>query len=155
MKRYWERRITGVPIPLEPGELEKMVEWSLYLGSLFPHAVEKICRRPTPSLENCAIYYQLAETDYATTYPEALTQLLRHLLPAEQRPFYERDYAEKLVRDLVESLAQTQDLEQLCDELARLGCPHATEIRELLRNRRRSASTEANRQVPGDGAQPS
>jgi hypothetical protein len=155
MKSYWDRRITGIPIPLESGELEGMIEWSLHLGSLFPQAVEKICRRPTPSLENRSIYYQLAETHYATMYPEALTTLLGHLLPAEQRPFYERDYAEKLVRDLVEAPAQTQHLEHLCDELARLGCPHAAEIRESLRNRQRSARTEENCQVPAEGAQPS
>jgi Domain of unknown function (DUF4020) len=154
MKRYWDRRIRGIPIPLDHGELEEMVEWSLHLGSLFPQAVERICCSSAPPLEHGLIYYQLAEMNYTTTYPDALVQLLGHLLPATQRPFDERDYVERLVRDLVELPAQIQDLEQLCNELARLGSPHAAEIRGRLRNRQRSGRTEENSQTLGDGEQP-
>jgi hypothetical protein len=135
MKKYWERRLTGVPLPIDTGELGEMVEWSLHLGPMFPQAVEKICRSKASHLENQFIYHSLAETNYATAHPVALTQLLKHLLRASQQPFFQCEDAENLVRNLIQPSVATPDLAQLCDDLARLGCPRAAEIRGLLQNR--------------------
>jgi hypothetical protein len=52
IREFWRRRLTGLPVALEPLELGEMVEWSLYLGSKFPEVTEIIAAGLCPR-ENC------------------------------------------------------------------------------------------------------
>ena len=133
MSAYWDERITGVPVPLDEGELEEMVQWLAYLGPAFPAAVDKIRRSSPPSLEHPGLFYEaLIENRYATRYPKALAKLLNHLLLEAHKPFWHCGEIEALFRDLAECSMEHDELEQICQELARLDCPNAENLSKIL-----------------------
>lgn len=131
LKDYWEQRITGIPLPLEPDELEYMIEWSFYLKSVFPEVVEKICTSPIQGLKYTRLSKKILEKNYANSHPEALTRLLLHLLSHTHQPFWFSD-VEELVKSLIHSSASRYELKQICNHLGRLGCPNAAKLEELL-----------------------
>jgi hypothetical protein len=134
LDKYWTRRINGVPVPLNSGELEKMIEWVGVLAPVFPAVVEKICDSKSPNLEPLSLLYRdLLDKNYAAKYPKSLTKLLRHVLSGEQVPFYHCDKIERLFDVLVSTTDAREDLEEICDELGRLGCANAASMRERLR----------------------
>ena len=58
LKRYWEGRLQGVPVALDPSETEPMLEWLPLLSADFPEAVELAIRMPvTPVQRGTLIYY--------------------------------------------------------------------------------------------------
>ena len=46
LKRYWEGRLQGVPVALDPSETEPMLGWLPLLSADFPEAVELAIRMP-------------------------------------------------------------------------------------------------------------
>jgi hypothetical protein len=129
---YWSQRITGVPLPLSEDEKEEMVLWAIPLEPVFPAVVEKICAIPAPSLKHTFLYDELVQKKIASRHPIWLTRLLQHLLLKAYEPFYYCSEVEELVRSLVDFPAPHRELSQVCDELAQLGCPNATELRRLI-----------------------
>ncbi len=132
MDSYWERRNTGIPLLLSQDEKEEMVLWSIRLEAVFPAVVEKVCAASAPTLKQTYLYYELVEKGFATKYPIPLTRLLRHLLSNAEEPFLHCREVEGLTRSLIGSTASSGDLLLVCEHLARLGCPNATELRELV-----------------------
>jgi len=132
MDSYWERRNTGIPLLLSQDEKEEMVLWSIRLEAVFPAVVEKICAASAPTLKQTYLYYELVEKGFATKYPIPLTRLLLHLLPEADKSFLHCREVEGLVRSLVGSTASSGDLLLVCERLARLGCPNASELKELV-----------------------
>ncbi|MBA7637251.1 hypothetical protein ES703_44889 [subsurface metagenome] len=134
MNKYWEERITGVPVPLSQDEIEEMVCWATELGPVFPDVVNKICTSNPPKLENTRVYHDFQKKDFATKHPAPLTRLLVHLLPNTAEPFWQCEEIEELVRTLLQTTAPRDQLLQVCNELARLGCANANELGELCQN---------------------
>lgn len=132
MKDYWSERITGVLLALSEDEKEEMVLWSISLEPVFPAVVDKICATSAPSLKQTYLYTEFVEKRFATKYPIPLTRLLLHLLPKADKSFLHCWYVEELVRSLVGSAASSSDLLLVCEHLARLGCPNAAELKELV-----------------------
>ena len=132
MHDYWSERITGVPLALSEDEKEGMVLWSIPLEPIFSAVVDKICATSAPSLKQTYLYTELVEKRFATKYPIPLTRLLLHLLPKADKSFLHCWYVEELVRSLVGSAASSGDLLLVCEHLARLGCPNASELKELV-----------------------
>jgi len=132
MDDYWSERITGVPLALSEDEKEGMVLWSIPLEPVFPAVVDKICATSAPCLKQTYLYTELVEKRFATKYPIPLTRLLLHLLPKADKSFLHCWYVEELVRSLVGSAASSGDLLLVCEHLARLGCPNASELKELV-----------------------
>jgi hypothetical protein len=132
MRDYWQRRVTGIPLPLEMAELEKMIRWSVYLKPVFSEVVELICGSSAPPLKHTHLYRELVEKNLAVSHPEAVTRLLQHLLPKADEPFLHCHELEQLVRKLIESSASRSDLQNICNELGRLGCRQAMELNDLL-----------------------
>ena len=56
LRDYWERRVQGMPLPLDSHESAAMLEWALNLGPVFPEAVDLVCAGPTPDLGNSMVY---------------------------------------------------------------------------------------------------
>ncbi len=129
---YWAQRVTGVPLPLSQDEKEEMVLWALALEPVFPAVVERICATPAPPLQQTRLYYELVEKDFAEKHPKALTRLLQHLLANADESFLHCTEVEQLVRGLVDSGAPAADILVVCEHLAQLGCPKASELRDLL-----------------------
>ena len=46
LKRYWQTRLEGVPKPLEPDEIKRMMDWLPHLKGVFSEAVELVIQMP-------------------------------------------------------------------------------------------------------------
>ena len=70
----------GVPSPLEPSEISRMLDWLLDLDKLFPEAVDlAIKMQPPESLEQNFIISNINKSDLWESYPEPVAKLLVYL----------------------------------------------------------------------------
>ncbi len=76
LKRYWENRLQGVPVPLSPAEVAEMIGWPRCFESLFPDAVALAVRMPAAPLEGWRLLHAMDEGDHWSSYPEATVRLL-------------------------------------------------------------------------------
>ena len=134
LDRYWADRITGIPAPITSEEQKDMISWSLVLEPVFDQVVEKICSSQAPNLEHINLYHNLYEGKFATKHPAGIIKLLTHLLPAASVQFWDCEDAENIVRSLLQTSVQRTALIPICDQLARLGCPNASELGEICRS---------------------
>ncbi|MDP9474185.1 MAG: DUF4020 domain-containing protein [Actinomycetota bacterium] len=134
LSEYWSRRNQGIPLPLDPAEMEKMMEWSPDLDPVFPEAAERIRgSAPETIVHSRRLYRRLEQSGYASRYPEAVARLLQYLLPRADETFPPCQQVTAMFPALVESADVPRPvLVQICEELARLGCPSASELRRLL-----------------------
>lgn len=116
---------------LSEAEKAEMVLWVLPLEPILPAVVEKICATSAPDLKHTQLYYELVEKRFACKHPEPLTRLLQHLLSNAHEPFLHCREVEQLVRSLVDSAVPRSQLLDLCDRLADLGCPSASDLGQL------------------------
>jgi Domain of unknown function (DUF4020) len=134
LNEYWARRNQGVPLPPDPDESERMVDWSPDLAPVFPQAVERILEGgPENARPPRRLYRRLEQSGYASRYPEAVVTLLQHLLPHTEgtwRPC--RPVAAMFPALARDSVVLRPMLRRICDQLAELGCQEAAELRELL-----------------------
>lgn len=80
LKSYWENRLMGVPSPLEPSEISRMLDWLLDLGNLFPEAVDlAIKMQPPGPLEQNFIVGNINKSDFWESYSEPVAKLLVYL----------------------------------------------------------------------------
>lgn len=126
LKEYWEARIDGIPKALDSKEIRSMSEWSVYLGPVFDECVEMVCRKPAPIISKTtsytSIYRDLKEKNYSSSHPTALIKLLLHLLPKTEGVSWFCDELKAIVEGLERAEVGDDDLKQLRNELARLGC---------------------------------
>ena len=130
LKRYWEGRNQGTPVPLAEGELKEMVEWAGELEPVFPEAVEVICRGRVPHFGHTSLFWRLEKekTNIPSRYPEYLVKLLVHLTTDVQMPRYFCGELEKLTEKIIDAGAPATMLHKLCDNLAAIGCARAGEL---------------------------
>jgi hypothetical protein len=83
IKVYWERRLQGLPKPINDAEVLPMVEWAPHLGAMFPEAVELAIKMPIPEFEHSSIIHVIQTNDLASRYPLATVKLLVHLLQTQ------------------------------------------------------------------------
>ena len=76
LKRYWENRLYSIPKPLEPSEIEPMLEWLLYLTPVFPEVVDLAIQMPNVQMHHGRLLYQLTKGDLPETHPEATAKLV-------------------------------------------------------------------------------
>lgn len=134
LSEYWSLRHQGIPLPPDPEELERMIDWSPNLASAFPEAVERIRESTSPTISHSRhLYRRLEQSGYASRYPEAVATLLQHLLPYAPQPFLLCQQVAAMFPVLVQFTGVSrQMLGRICDELARSGCQNAGELRRLL-----------------------
>ncbi len=134
MDEYWQLRNTGVPASLSSRESSQMLSWVIPLEPVFPHVVDRILAISASgsSVEAFGLLHRLQNLDIAKLYPESLSQLLQHLLKNAIEPFFHCDLIEGLVRKLVSSAAKKTGLVQICNDMARLGCPGAADLKDVL-----------------------
>lgn len=120
LKRYWASRLQGIPVPLDNGEVEAMLDWLPYFDALFPEAVELAIRMPQARLEHGMVISQIAEGDLWSKYPEATAKLLVYLADSES-PQWVWHRGEELISKLL-TLELPEDVRTKLKELpARLG----------------------------------
>jgi len=129
---YWQRRLDGIPIPLDPMELGEMVEWSLFLGAAFSSVVDRVTASPAFQLDNSFIYRELDESKTPETFPSETAELLFMLLKNEKVVFYDLDRVDVVVKRISPLGAPRPRLLEICDELARLGYAEAAVLRDFV-----------------------
>jgi len=78
LKRYWENRLQGVPVDLEAGEVEHMLDWLPRLTSVFPEIVNLAVQMPSIPLQNYHLIHELETGDLWQSHPEEVAKLLVH-----------------------------------------------------------------------------
>jgi hypothetical protein len=129
LKRYWQGRNGGVPIPLSDKELETMLEWVTELEPVFPEAVAVMCEGDVPHRGiDIGVLYQLEKAEIPEKYPEALARLLIHV--TSDHEIFRGQYGslENLTERLILAKAPADLLRKLCEQLARIGCQNAKSL---------------------------
>ena len=119
LKRYWKNRLQGVPVPLEPDEVGRMLRWLPHLTAVFPEAISlAICmlKLPIAPLERgYGLIKALTDNDsLIQDHSQEVAQLLIHLGRFDSRPLWYGG------RNLIDKLIQSglpQDLEQKLEGL--------------------------------------
>ena len=120
LRQYWENRLQGIPVPLESGEVEAMLDWLPYFDTLFPEAVERAIHMPQTSLERNSTIYEMSRGDLWQKYPEATAKLLVYVADFES-PGWTWHRGKELIDKLL-GLDLPNDLSSRLEELpARLG----------------------------------
>lgn len=128
--RYWDDRLTGVPQPLVPREAEAMVWWALALPAVFPAATALVGRSAVAPDEGSLVFHRISEWPaLVAAHPDAVARLVLHLLAQRALAFYECDAVIEITRAAVSAGSDRGLLWQLCESLARSGCPSASTLR--------------------------
>ena len=134
IRAYWTERLTGVPRPLSDEEKQWMVQWARRLGPVFPQAVEKVCAVPVVLDRSRLIFYDLRTSDLVTLHPTPTARLVHHILRNLPELLYECGFVDEVVRRLLETGADRSALLSICEEMARLGCRTAADLRAAVAN---------------------
>jgi hypothetical protein len=132
MKSYWEKRLLGVPVPLNAKELGEMVEWALNLGPNFSEAVDSVWGSPKFELRHSALFTELAGSMLPLKYPVASAKLLLKVLQSTNDYQFNLEKVEETVRRIAPLGKPTDILSKICNELARLGYPPAADLQAWL-----------------------
>ena len=134
IREYWQDRLDGIPVRLDPKETRAMVHWTLHLKTVFPEAVNKVCDGPTPEMRDASnyLYHELSESDLPTCHPVSAVKLLSYLLENDAASYWDLDSIEKVVRKITVSPANKKNLLGICNSLARLGHPGASSLRDSI-----------------------
>ncbi len=115
LKRYWENRLQGIPVPLDAREVEAILGWLPSFKSVFPEAVELTIQMPQTPLEHDGTVYKINKGELWSKYPEATAKVLIHLAD-----FNSPDWIWLDGKELIEKLLQLDlpiDLRTKLEEL--------------------------------------
>ena len=132
IQEYWRDRITGVPHPLDDNEGRAMLEWVFGLRLMLPSVFKMLQRTPLHIEEHTTVFYELREEGLAQSHPQLIAQLLSRILTGMTQLQWQCDDVEALVDELINARADRAVLLQICEALARLGCPAAADLRQRL-----------------------
>ncbi len=121
IREYWNRRLSGRPVPIDAIELGEMVEWSLHLGLSFPEVVEMILRGPSFELRHSFFLRELADTTFPEIFPAATGNVLSIVLRNMNAVHFDLDKVENVVKRIAPLSVSPTLLKEICNELGRLG----------------------------------
>jgi hypothetical protein len=131
MKPYWRDRLAGRPCALSHKEAQEMMQWAFDVGSAFPEAVDLVIQGPRLGEQFGTVEYLIKQHASVERFPEAVLRLLNWILDQEERQFVGKDI-EALVFRLPKRRTFLPQLDKLCQNLARLGYPGATELKARI-----------------------
>ncbi len=133
IRLYWQRRLDGKPLPLDPKEVHQMLGWMYGLSPVFVEAVDLMCKSPTPTFKHTRFFYKMAKSELVAEYPKATIRLLAHLLAAENEALKRQC---RFVLQIIEALPlagrQGVAFGQLVDRCIELGCLSAEGAQDLM-----------------------
>lgn len=131
VKKYWLRRNSGFPHPLNDEEKEEMVRWLIHLEPVFPEAVELICAKPAPhQMDLYWLLHKMIEKNIVNKYPCEFSRLLEHLLAGRTEGF--RGDINKILESLIQHPDCQPCLIRICDRLTELGFENMITWREKI-----------------------
>jgi hypothetical protein len=136
LKKYWDARLTGLPLPLDNHESAEMFKWALEMGPVLPEIVDMICQSPYPYLGHSMAYYPIANSDLLTQHPSAALKLLAFLASGEHgRAVYDLPDLRRAAEILVELIPGDPAFRGLCDDMARIGVTNVADLAAKLPQR--------------------
>jgi SIR2-like domain/Domain of unknown function (DUF4020) len=138
MREYWERRVMGLPCPLYADEYAEMLKWLAHLEPVIQEVLPLIEDGPKPQKMASFWYdflYHFLDAQRRTENREAWSQLILYLLKHSTSTEFSNFCCNKmdsLITYLKQEPKTIETLRQVCDELGRLGCSNAGELRQSL-----------------------
>ena len=84
LQQYWENRVLGTPVPLEPVEVQCMLDWLPHLPATFPESVMLAVRMPKARFEYSYLTYALKDSPLVEQYPDEMAQLIIFVLSCDE-----------------------------------------------------------------------
>ena len=119
MERYWSSRLQSVPRRMNSHEASAMAPWVIYLGQSLAAGVDLVLQHSAGLIEHSRILHDLDEVRIAQD-PEAIANLLAHLLSNTELPYYGIGLS-NVVRRLRDLKAPEGPLAQIAEHAFRLG----------------------------------
>jgi len=108
------------------------VSWIFGLKPVLEEAVAKVLLAPVILSEHGMFLYRLKESDLPTDCPAQVALLLRHILVNAPELGFDCDSVDRVTRVLLGSGADKALLSDICEHMARLGCPTASPLSDLV-----------------------
>jgi hypothetical protein len=136
MREYWQQRFTGIPSPLDNGEYIKMLKWLVPLEKvILLQEILPLIENDTQSHNMESFWYDFLDIRPRTENMEAWSKLILYLLKhSTSKEFFDFccDKMDSLITYLKQEPKNIETLRQICEELARLKCSNASELRQSL-----------------------
>lgn len=131
LRGYVQQRGLGVPRPLEDREKDAMVEWVIPLKTVLDEVVSAFERTAaTPATIQHFTLHRLDESHLAQSHGVLIGRFLRVLLDRARSLSYACDEAWDVAIEALTNGATREDILRVAENMARLGCPNATQLRE-------------------------
>jgi hypothetical protein len=120
LRRFWDERVLGRPVPLDPDELNQMARWPLHLGKVVGEAVNLLMKSATLHLQ-----YPFADEELeklrtlSETLPDPVADYLLIILRGLNQ-LYDTKAVLQLMADLEAAGVDSIKLTGIRDELLRL-----------------------------------
>jgi hypothetical protein len=122
MREYWDRRLTGIPVPLRGDEGMSHVNWTLHLHDKFEDAVDRAARTEIQDLGHLTIFGELSESEFIRTAPNDVGRLLAMLLEGADVPFFYCERSRGIVDGIAQAGVPSELITKLKAAMTSLGC---------------------------------
>jgi hypothetical protein len=117
LRSYIYDRTQSIPTPLDKIEIEKMIEWSLFLDDHYPSMVDYIVRFKPVCLDKDHFLYALRNSQLINQFPDDTARLLMYLSKCKLK--YNKQELEEIGKEL--KVNDEKLKYQLVEELAKIG----------------------------------
>lgn len=117
LRGYIYDRTQSIPTPLDKIEIEKMIEWSLFLDDHYPSMVDYIVRFKPVCLDKDHFLYALRNSQLIKQFPDDTARLLMYLSKCKLK--YNKQELEEIGKEL--KVNDEKLKYQLVEELAKIG----------------------------------
>jgi hypothetical protein len=124
-----QRRLRGIPRPPSPEELGVMGGWVVQSNAVTKPIVDQLVAAGNPALQGNFLIKEIISSEALIASPTAGTRLLTWLLTGFDEAAWFCGQLAEAATQLHSARATRQSLRKLCEQLARLGCPEAQELR--------------------------
>ena len=94
LKEYLDLRLVGVPVALSDQETKSMADWCLYLGSVFPEAVQRVVQMRLKDVFAYGIIDKLLKNPVLETFPKESCRYINALLKGDEHQFLHEQHSQ-------------------------------------------------------------
>jgi hypothetical protein len=87
LREYVDKRLIGVPVALSDEETKAMADWCLYLGAVFPEAVERITQMRLKGVFGYGIIDKLLKSPLLDSFPKESCRYANAVMKGEDHAF--------------------------------------------------------------------
>jgi SIR2-like domain/Domain of unknown function (DUF4020) len=136
MREYWQQRVRGIPRPLDDNEYAEMLKWLVPLEKvILVQEILPLIENDTQSHTMASFWYTFLDVRPRPENMEEWSKLILYLLKHSTSTEFSNFCCNKmdsLITYLKQEPKTIETLRQVCDELGRLGCSNAGELRQSL-----------------------